>query len=183
MTLPASIRVNVVARFPAQVNVTGFLTLAKANGVWSFGSTFLNFTTIPAGLLGTAIVPTQDPGSGLFYATTVAAIAALAAAPTSTSRVVTVAPGGIITALASDGDLLINLTIPAAVTVNLVNASTITGQIFIKDLAGNASTFPITIAPVGGQTIDGSTSSIRIASDGGAVTLRPIPALTGYYQK
>lgn len=72
-------------------------------------------------------------------------------------RIVTVA--GAVTMAASDYLIIINKTVPAATTVNLIGSPP-TGRIVgIKDGGGNASSNPITIVPNAG-TIDGAATAI-----------------------
>lgn len=181
MTLPLNIRVNVRASFPALVNPSGFLTLTKANGVWTFGANFELLLALPGLLTSNALIPVQDPGSGAFYTYAVSNLVALvtgvgAAVP---NRIITAA--GAVAALPADGDILIKKTVPAATTVNLVAAANATRPVSVKDFAGNAFTNNITIVPNGAETIDG-LASVSISSDWGAKTFYPVSG-TGYYLK
>src|SRR5580693_8833446 len=96
MTLPASIRVNVRASFPSIVTTTGFLSLSKANGVWTFGTNFRQLTAAPGNLATSPyIFPVQDPAIGAFYSVTLAAIvtAFAAALPATLPTSLPSAPG------------------------------------------------------------------------------------------
>jgi hypothetical protein len=171
VTLPANIRVNVKANFPAIVTATGIITISKANGVWTIGASFIQLQTLPTILItGNILIPVQDPATGFFYS---ASASALVSALAPQSRIVTV--GATIAALASDGDILVDLATPSAVTVNLPSSALATRPITVKDLAGNASTDNITIVPSGSEKIDGQ-NNLLIASDGGSFTLYPLPA-------
>lgn len=179
MTLPASVRVNVRANFPAIVTATGFITISKANGVWSIGASFKQLAPLPSSLFtATSFIPVQDTVAGVFYSIS---MVALISAVSTAHRTVTAAVAGVIQALPTDGDILINLGTPAAVAVDLLAAASATRPVGVKDLAGNANTFNITVTPSGSETIDGQTNFV-IASDGGAVTLYPLSGV-GWYIK
>ena len=106
----------------------------------------------------------------------------ISAMQTFSSQVVTTAPGSIITGLPTDDDVLIDLSAPGPVTYMAVAAALATGPVGVKDYAGNASTYNITITPHGAETIDGLSGSLTIGVDGGAVTLYPLPGI-GWYRK
>ena len=91
----------------------------------------------------------------------------------------TVTASGIVTATIADGVILIDKTMPSTTTVLLPPASTATIPITVKDLAGNAASYPIVLSPNGTETIDG-LSSRSITTDYGSVTLYPLPA-GGWY--
>ena len=74
-----------------------------------------------------------------------------------TTRVVTAS--GAITMLSSDSIIIVNMGTPSAVTVNLIANPVTNQQITIKDGAGNASTYNITITPNSGN-IDGASSLV-----------------------
>jgi hypothetical protein len=177
MTLP-NIRVNVKANFPALITGTGIIAISKANGVWSIGASFEQLPTLPQSLIsGAILIPTQDPVSGNFFSVSVTSVFGVGSL---VSRIVTA--GAVIAAQTSDGDILVNLASPSAVTVNLPASLTATRPVSVKDLAGNASTDNITIFPSGAETIDGLASAV-IATDGGALTFYPLPGGGGWYLK
>lgn len=130
-------------------------------------------------------LPTSDPGSpqNAFGGSTgiAAQINAALALCFPTGRVV--APtGGVIAALTSDGDILVNQGASTAVSVTLVAASTATRPVTVKDYTGNASAaYPISIVPNGAEKIDG-LSSVSISTAYGSVTLYPLAA-GGWYVK
>lgn len=187
MTFPATIRVAVKANFPAIITTSGFIQISKANGVWTVGANFAQLLTLPPSLVtATSVLPIEDTVGGAFYSLSLTALIAFVAssigAAAPPKRIVTAGVAGHIAALITDGDILVNLTVPAAVIVDLVASSTATQALCIKDYAGNASTNNITITPNGSEKIDGLTGSIKIASDGGSVTLYPISG-TGWYSR
>lgn len=79
-------------------------------------------------------------------------------------RLVTAA--GAVTVLAADGIVEIAKATPAATAVSADPAALTPWKTYtLKDAAGNASGFPITLTPTGG-TIDGAASAV-IDQDGG----------------
>ena len=74
-----------------------------------------------------------------------------------TVRVVTAS--GAITAATTDYVIVVNKNTPAATTVNLMSSPTTGTMLRIKDGAGNASEYPITVTPNSGN-IDGAASFI-----------------------
>ena len=94
--------------------------------------------------------------------------------PTSTfnQRVITTA--GAVTVTSTDDQIFINKSVPATTTVNLPAASTRSARpLVVKDLAGIAAAFTITIVPAGGETIDGA-STLTITINRASYTLVPI---------
>ena len=51
----------------------------------------------------------------------------------------------------------------------------------IKDLGGNAATFPITVQSTSGQFIDLSLSSIQLTTNRQTIALNPLNDLTGWW--
>jgi hypothetical protein len=96
---------------------------------------------------------------------------------TITQRVITAA--GAVTVTATDDQILISKSVPASTTVNLPAAWTRSARpIVIKDFAGIAAAFAITIVPSGDETIDGA-STLVISINRQSYTLVPI-AGTGW---
>jgi hypothetical protein len=92
---------------------------------------------------------------------------------------VTTAAGGITAAVSNNAIIVVDKTTPATTAVtlpassNFSNCPTVVNSCpvyQIKDGAGNSATYPITITPADGKTIDGS-SSLIIQSNYQAVTL------------
>lgn len=95
--------------------------------------------------------------------------------PLSTVRVVNyreVTVAGAVTVTTSDGLIGINKTVPEATTVNLLAAAS-GFPLTVKDVAGNAGTYNITLTPSGAETIDGASSFV-IGSDWQSITLTPV---------
>jgi hypothetical protein len=95
--------------------------------------------------------------------------------PLSTARIVNyreVTVAGAVTVTTSDGTIGINKTVPEATTVNLLAAAS-GFPLTIKDVAGNAGTYNITIDASGSETIDGASTFV-IGSDYQSITLTPV---------
>ena len=173
MTLPVSIRVNVRVPFPTQVNGSAFITVAKANGVWTIAPNYTVLAEFPT-MTGTQEIVAYDPASGSFGILNPFTIAGAGA-----YRIVTVSPT--ITVGATDQKILTNLVTPATITVNLPLSNSMSGPITVKDYAGNAATYNITFVPQTGETIDGFSASDAVANgvalidtNYGAKTLYPL---------
>lgn len=176
MTLPSNIRVNVSAPFPGRVTGANFIIVSKSNGIWTVEADYLGLVPLVAAS-DQALVAVYDPASQAFYSATLADIAGIA--QQRSSRIVT--SGATIAVDPNDADILVSLSSPAPVTVNLGAAASAQTYVSIKDYAGNASSNNITINPSGAETIDGAASAL-IGSDWGALTLYPLPGI-GWYLK
>ena len=158
MTLPVSIRVNVRAPFPTQVKGSGFITVAKANGVWTITPSYLNIAPVVT-VEPTQVLLLQDSITGAFSQ---AGVSVLAAA-LSPSRIITTP--GVATVLSTDVVLLFQKTTSGPSTVDLPTAANRQGTpVIIKDLTGDANTNNITIVPAEGDTIDGFSASAAAAN-------------------
>lgn len=152
MTLPVSVRVTVIASFPTRVQGSGFVTLAKANGIWTVG---INYA-----LLGSPI-PVTDPSNkavAIFDLTTGAynltTLATLIASAVNNYRIVTAA--GDVTVLPSDAVILLNKTVGAATNIILpLSAARNGAPIRVKDYKKDANANNITFVLAGTETLDG----------------------------
>jgi hypothetical protein len=169
MTVPENVRINLSAPFPTQVQGSGPVTISKQLGVWTVG-----FSTTKLGALSLNLDPTTitflvySSGTGTFYNITLAALSGQFFA----TRVVTAA--GNIPVTPSDRVLLVAQTVPQAAYVILPAAASRNGTpLTIKDLAGVAAGFPLTLLPNGAETIDGQLS-VPLNSNYQALTLYPI---------
>lgn len=176
MTLPVSIRVNVRAPFPTQVKGAAFISVAKANGVWTITPNYFsvgqNVVVTP-----TQAVVVQDQVTGVF---SWIGAAALVSAALSSYRVITT-PGAV-TVLSTDLVLLFEKTTSGASTINLpTSASRLGAPLKAKDLTGDANSNNITFVPFSGETIDGfdaadsaANGSAVVNVDYGSKTLYPL---------
>ena len=145
MTLPVSIRVNVRAPFPTQVKGSAFITVAKANGVWTITP---NYFSLGQDILvsPTQAVAVQDQLTGVF---SWVSVQNLVSAALSSYRVITTP--GTISVLATDLVLLFEKTSSGASTINLPASATRQGApVTIKDLTGDANANNITFVPFSG---------------------------------
>lgn len=161
MTLPANIRINAAVLFPARAAGANFITVSKANGIYTIKADY----TLLAPILGVADLTTKelvvlDLSSGKYNTITAAA---LIAAGTSTYRLVTAA--GDVTILSSDVTILLNKTVGAATNIVLPTSASRNGlPVTVKDYKGDANTNNITFVPNGTETIDGFSPAAAIAN-------------------
>lgn len=182
MTLPVSIRVNVRAPFPTQVKGSAFVSVAKANGVWTITPNYLALAP-NIGVLPTQVLALQDSITGAF--SQVGASVFVASALSASRTITTV---GVQNVLPTDVVLLFEKTTSGASTVNLPTSATRQGApVIIKDLTGDANTNNITLVPSGTETIDGFSAAAAAANgvallsiDFGAIQLNPLPS-GGWY--
>ena len=150
MTLPANIRVNVRAPFPTRVNGAAFIEVSKSNGIWTIKPDYRLLAQNPS-LTPTQVVALQDTLTGVWSYTNANLFLFGALGK---YRIITSA--GAVTVQTSDLILLMNASPAGTSTINLpLSVSRSGAPVIIKDLAGNANTDNITIAPAAGETIDG----------------------------
>jgi hypothetical protein len=161
MTVPANVRHNIGAPFPALVRGLAFITVAKANGIWTIQPNY------PALQQSQQIV---DPTTSevVIYNTitqqyTTISLASLNAAAQGTYR--TVIAAGDVPIAASDVTILLNKTVGAATNINLpTSASRLGLSVTVKDYKGDANTHNITFVPAAGETIDGFSAAAAAAN-------------------
>ena len=98
---------------------------------------------------------------------------------------------GVYTLATDVGVVFVNVA--ASVTINLPDvsgwvqefaynpATAFERAIWIKDLGGNATAFPITITPFGAQAIDAVPATIQIATNYQLLRLYPLSDLSGWF--
>jgi len=175
MTLPANIRINASAPFPALVKGSGPIAVSKQNGIWTVS---LNFAA-----LGQAqSVP--DPANtytlvwniltGVFTLIPISAVSG-----TKVVKILT-APGPY-AALPADEVLIVKQIVAAAFTVT-VDWSARSKPLRVVDGKGDAAVNNITITPSAGQSQLALVNfSYVIDGNGGSITLTPLPDGTGAY--
>jgi hypothetical protein len=175
MTLPANIRTNMSAPFPATVKGGGAVTVSKANGIWTVQ---LNY-----GLLALQQALVGDPANSyvLVWNALTGVYTVVPMSAVSGSKVVKqlASAASPYTVLPTDEVLLIE-NVPFTVNVDW---STRTKALRVVDASGAASVgSPITITPAAGQTQLASVNySYLIDGAGGSITLTPLPNQTGAY--
>ena len=182
MTIPV-LKVKVLAkpvikgkmdvRFPASVASAEFLTVLKANGVYTFGVDYTLLDASPIIDASTALVAVYDAASGSYKTNTVAQL--LQQSPTVDQHITSAGPATIAN---NTGIARVDQTVGAAITLNLPAAANKSCPVLIADWKGDAGTNNITIIPNGTEKIQGR-SSWTIAADTGSVFLRPLSGV-GY---
>lgn len=172
MTLPANIRVNTSAPFPATVKGSGLVSVGKQNGIWTVSLFPLStLAGVPAGTdPATILVLVWNTVLQSYQQTTAAALVGSASKPTNISFANSPYPP-----LASDTFLYVD-TSGGAIEIDLpLAASRNNVAISIKDVTGNAAANNITIKPSGAETIDGHTNAapLVIKANYGGVRLSP----------
>ena len=175
MTLPANIRVNIAAPFPAKVKGGGLITVNKTNGIWTIG---INFAAVAK----TPVV--ADPASTYMLAWNSLTGAASMVPMTSvaTQKIVKViTAAGPYAAQPADDVLIINQAIAAPFLVT-VDWSQRTKALRIVDGKGDALVNNISITPTLGQSQLAQVNyTYVIDRNGGSIILSPLPDGTGAY--
>jgi hypothetical protein len=170
--LPYNVRVNVNVPFPALVRGAAGLKVTKQNGIWTIQPDFsgLNQGTPPPNQFGVSFLEVWNSQTGVYSTVSFATLQSIVGV--IAYKIVTQA--GTYAAQSSDNILLINRTVPAAGSVQLPLSASRNGfAITVKDLAGNASTYPTTVLFSGGEFCDG-LASVPINADYGAYKFVPL---------
>lgn len=168
MTLPANIRVNVGAPFPALVKAAAPMTLSKANGIFTLGFSFalLNIQSPAPVNLPTDYVLVWDSIAKTFFAASLSSIGA--ARP---QRLVTAGPVAFL-----GGDQILNLKLTASYASTLPSYAVRSGVPLtlcdVTKLYGLAF-YEQTFDAAAGETIDGE-ASVSITQPGQSITLLPM---------
>jgi phage tail protein X len=168
-----SLKLRVATRIPAQLVAENFLTITKANGVYTFDVDYELLDTAAFSDPTTTYVAVLDTVSDSYKITT---LSALIAGTTGIEQHITAA--GPVAINANTGIARVDQTVGAAITLTLPAAVSKTCPVLIADWKGDAGTNNITITPAGAETIQG-LSSWTIGGDGGSIFLRPISGV-GY---
>jgi len=175
MTLPANIRVNIGAPFPATVKGGNVVAVAKSNGIWTVS---LNF-----GALGTSqAIPDPANTYVLVWNAITGVYAVIPMSAVFSNKVVKVLTlAGPYNALPTDEVLIVNQAVGAAMTIT-VDWSVRLKPLRVVDGKGDANVNNITITPAAGQTQMAVVNySYVIDGIGGSITLTPLPDNTGAY--
>lgn len=179
MTLPANIRINMSAPFPALVKGSGAIAIAKQNGIWTVSLNFAAFGQAPA-------VP--DPANtyvlvwnaltGVFTLIPMSAVAGQKATKILTGVGALASPYA---ALPTDEVLIVKQAAGAPFTIT-VDWSARSKALRIVDGKGDAAVNNITITPKAGQTqLAALNYAYVINGNGGSITLTPLPDASGAY--
>jgi hypothetical protein len=206
MSMVEDTRVNVPVPFPTLVQSSGPVIVSKKNGIWSIGLSVAGIPpqTPPPGSLATDYVLVWDSVAQTWITVPLSALGGsgggIGEAPNDGQQygrqslgwtVITGGGGGGPPApvfdtaagtynVTTEQVLLVNKTVPAANNVQLPAASGRGGvAIVVKDYAGNAATFAISILPNGAERIDG-LATLPINSNYGGFKLVPI-STGGWY--
>jgi hypothetical protein len=171
MTLPANIRVNTQAPFPALVKGSGPITIQKSNGIWTLGFSVSGFAVqIPPGVkYPTDYLFVWDSQAQTFFNMPLSGISALLA---RTQRSIVNAGQAAITA----ADQILNLNLTASLVITLPSYLTRLGNpLTFKDvsLLNGAAFHAQTFAAAAGEKIDGN-ASVPLNQPGQAITLVPM---------
>jgi hypothetical protein len=178
MTLPANVRVNVAAPFPAIVKGSGAISIAKANGIWTIGIGFSQLATQfpPSANYPTDYLLVWDSIAQTFFTVPLSGLV-------GGNRVQRSVTAGPVTVLPTDQ--ILNLNLGSSLTITLPSYLTRAGlPITFKDVGRQAGAFPQTIAALGAETIDGN-ASVSLNTNGQSITLVPANdgVNTGWYQE
>lgn len=174
MTLPANIRINMSAPFPATVRGSGAIAIVKQSGIWTVSLNYKAFglaQTVPDP--ANTYVLVWNALTGVFTLIPMTAIANTKAVKQL------VAAASPYAAIPSDDVLLIE-NVPFTVTVDW---SQRLKPLQVVDGSGAASVAnPITITPKAGQSQMATVNfSYLIDGAGGSIILTPLPNGTGAY--
>jgi hypothetical protein len=161
-------------RFPANVATDDFLTVAKANGTYTFGADYTVLDPSAFTNPATTIVAVWDAASQSWKQTTLSALIS-----GTTGVVQTFTAGGAEAINANTGIALVNQTVGAAKTLTMPLSSDKTCPVLISDFKGDAGTNAISIVLTGADKFPGGLTTWTINADAGSVFLRPISGV-GY---
>lgn len=161
-------------RFPANILTEAFLTVLRANGIYTFG---VDYTVLNADAIldpAQTLVAVYDEGAAQFKQVT---LSALIASATQIDQHITAA--GPVAVLANAGIVRVDQAVGAAITLTMPLASVKTCPVLIGDWKGDAGTNNITINLAGADKFPGNLTSWTIGADTGSIFLRPISGV-GY---
>jgi len=169
-----SLKLKVATRIPAQIDAEGFLTIVKANGVYTLGVDYTQIGEAPITDAATAVVVVLDESTGTYKLVTVAEL--LQEGTTVEQHITGAGPVSINN---NTGIVRVNQTVGAAMTLTMGLSSAKTCPVLISDWKGDAGTNNITINLSGSDEFPGGLTSWTIAADTGSIFLRPISGV-GY---
>ena len=159
MALSPTIRVNARISFPALVNTQGPVTIAKNNGIYSFGFTITAFGTVnpPVSSYNTTFVLGWDSVNQIFVKIP---LSNLGIGNTRVQRSVTATPIVIV-----NTDQVINCNINVAAACTLPTAASRNGTpLTFVDIGAQATAHNITLTASGGDLINGNATFVMTAN-------------------
>ncbi|WP_375790868.1 hypothetical protein ACE102_33675 [Bradyrhizobium sp. vgs-9] len=168
------IKGKALVRFPANVAVDEFITVARANGTYTFGVDYTVLDPTAFDNPASTYIAVLDTIAGTYKVTTLSALISGV-----TGIVQTFTAGGTEAINANTGIALVNQTVGAAKTLTMPLSSAKTCPVLISDFKGDAGTNNIQINLSGSDKFPGGLTSWTIAADTGSVFLRPIAGV-GY---
>lgn len=181
MTLPAVIRVNVSIPFPALAQGAAFITLVKANGIWTITPNY-QLLAQATGVTATQIIAVYDTGTGVWNYVNALGFGG------GGSSYRTVTTTGLVTVLPSDTTILLQKGSSGASSIQLPQSAVRNGlPVTVKDMTYDAFTNHITWLPAAGEMLDGFSAAASITNgvalidvDGGKKTFYPLTS-GGWY--
>lgn len=167
MTAPASLRFNVNVPFPALVQGSGPVTIAKQSGIWTIGFQIANLATQipPVANYPTDYLLVYDAVAQTFFKIS---MASLGIGGARLQRSVTATP-----IVISSNDQILNCNINVAAACALPAAASRNGvPLTFKDVGAQFGAHNLTITPNGAETIDGAATLVLNVNRQG-VTLVP----------
>lgn len=168
MAIPANVRVNVQAPFPALVTGSSFITLGKTNGVWVIGANGRLINTANPGIVATDYVIVWDDVAQAWLKISLSNLITVAS-QARTQRSVTSSP-----IVIGSTDQILNVNISTGLpSCTLPQASTRAGlPLTFKDVGANFAAHVLTLTPFAGDTIDGQ-AFLSLSNNRQAVTIVP----------
>jgi hypothetical protein len=125
----------------------------------------------------TALIEIVAPGNveeGINYSLTLAVLASYIIASITSPTIITegATSGDIYDAASDDYRILLNKTVPSDSYVDIGGGADRVSPVMVKDMAGNAATYNITVSFTG--TCDGNASPIVISADYGGWVFNPL---------
>jgi hypothetical protein len=161
-------------RFPANVQVEKFLTLNRANGVYTFD---IDYTLLDSSAVvdpTTTFAAVFDQNAGLYK---IASLSALLASISQIEQHIT--DPGPVAIDNNTGIVRVDQAVGAAIELDMPDSSAKTCPVLISDWKADSGTNPITVNLTGSDTFPGGLTSWTINADGASIFLRPIPGV-GY---
>jgi hypothetical protein len=155
-SLPAAIRINTNAPFPAMVTGGAGIAVTKTNGIWSinFNMNTLGTQIAPPGNYPNDYIVVYDAAANTTFKMPLSGLTNLATGA-RTQRSVTASP-----IVIASNDQILNVNVASGtVACTLPAAATRSGvSLIFKDVGGQFGAHALTITPQAGETIDGLAS-------------------------